>query len=141
MKIFEPFEWYLTLTFREVTHPEQADRRYLRFARNINEALFGKRFREKGQGVYHVRALEWQRRDVIHFHSLMGGGVWKLRRLSFMDLWDEENGFARIEAYDPMRGARGYLSKYVLKRGEIDIYLPEWWKSRLADNGQARLIN
>lgn len=134
---FEPFDWYLTLTFREEVHPEQADRRYNRFLRQINESLFGRRFREKGQGIYHVRAIEYQRRGVLHFHSLMGGGVWKLRRLSYMDLWYSENGIARIEPYNPNLGARSYLSKYVSKGGEVDIFLPPWRCTQLvSSNGQ-----
>lgn len=133
---FEPFDWYLTLTFREEVHPEQADRRYSRFVRQVNESLFGRRFREKRQGIYHVRAIEYQRRGVLHFHSLMGGGVWKLRRLSYMDLWFAENGIARIEPYDPNLGAKGYLSKYVSKGGELDIFLPPLKLNQLG-NGQA----
>ncbi len=50
---FEPFSWYLTLTFREKIHPEQANRRYMRFVRRLNEAIYGKRYREKGKGVTH----------------------------------------------------------------------------------------
>ena len=120
---FEPFDWYLTLTFREEIHPELADRRYRRFVRQINEALFGRRFREKGKGIYHVKASEYQKRGVLHFHSLMGGGVWKLRRLTFMDMWFNDNGISRIESYDPKRGAKGYLSKYVTKGGELDLFV------------------
>ncbi len=44
---FEPFSWYLTLTFREEIHPEQANMRYMRFVRRLNEAIYGKRYREK----------------------------------------------------------------------------------------------
>jgi hypothetical protein len=134
-----PWEWYTTHTFREEIHPEQADRRYNRFIRNINQALFGKRFVEQGKGIYHVKAIEYQRRGVIHFHTLMGGGVSKLRRLTWMDIWYEDNGQARIEPYDPNRGARGYLSKYVSKGGQIDIHLPPWKQKQLACNGRAQL--
>jgi hypothetical protein len=134
----EPFDWYLTLTFRDEVHPEQANRRYNRFIRQINESLFGRRWREKGQGIYHVCAIEYQRRGVLHFHTLMGGGVWKLRRLTYMDLWDKDNGYARIESYNPNLGAKGYLSKYVSRGGEVDKFLPPWRYAQLvSSNGQA----
>jgi hypothetical protein len=42
-----------------------------------------------------------------------------------MALWNRDNGFARIYPYDPA-GAPGYISKYVVKGGEIDISLPPW---------------
>jgi len=125
---FEPYELYCTLTFIEDIHPEQADRRFKRFIRSINESLYGRRYRERGKSIYWVKALEYQRRGVIHFHCLLGGGVYKLHRLRTMQLWESEpgNGMARIEKYNPMLGARNYLSKYVSKGkgGELDIFIP-----------------
>jgi len=140
---FEPFELYSTFTFREEVHPEQADRCFNRFIRAINEELFGRRYREKGKGIYYVRALEMQRRGVLHFHALMGGGVRKLRRLALMDKWFLDNGIARIERYDKGKGAKGYLSKYVFKGGEIDIYIPPYLSERfsLGDNLQLNLLS
>ena len=55
----------------------------------------------------------------------MGGGLWDLDRFAWMELWNRDNGFARIYPYDPA-GAPGYVSKYVVKGGEIDISLPPW---------------
>jgi len=123
---FEPFELYCTLTFIEDIHPEQADRRYKRFIRKINESLYGRRYREQGKGIYWFRALEYQRRQVIHFHCLLGGGVYKLHRLRTMKLWESEkgNGMARIEKYNPTLGASHYLCKYISKRGDIDLFIP-----------------
>jgi len=109
---FEPFELYCTLTFIEDIHPEQADRRYKRFIRKINESLYGRRYREQGKGIYWVKALEYQRRDVIQS--------------------ERGNGMARIDKYNPTLGARHYLSKYVSKSGgEIDIFIPYELKRHL----------
>jgi len=141
---FEPFELYSTFTFREEIHPEQADRRFKRFIRHINEELFGRRYREKGKGVYYVRALELQRRGVLHFHALIGGErVRRLRRLTLMDKWYEDNGIARIERYDKRKGATSYLSKYVFKGGEIELHVPPYMKERfgLGDNSQLNLLS
>ena len=132
---FEPWDWYCTLTFRDEIHPEKANKRYLKFIRLINESIYGRRYRERGQGIYHVKALEWQKRGVLHFHSLMGGGVSRLRRLSLMDNWNWHNGFARIEQYDPKLGARRYLSKYVVKGGDLDFCFPRDMWMWFADNG------
>ncbi len=121
----EPLDWFCTFTFRDPVHPEQANRRLQRFVRTLNEIRFSKRYREKGLGIYLINAIEWQRRDVLHFHSLMGGGLQDLDRFAWMELWNRDNGFARIYPYDPA-GAPGYVSKYVVKGGEIDISLPPW---------------
>lgn len=121
----EDWEWYCHFTFREPVHPEQANKRYLRFMRDLNRNLYGRRYGDKGGGVPWVRGLEWQQRDVIHFHGLIGGGVSVLRRLAYMDRWNEENGFARIQPYDKEKGAIYYMVKYILKGGEIDLYVPK----------------
>lgn len=93
--------------------------------RAINETLYGRRYREKQQGVWAVRASEYQKRGVLHYHVLMGGGVRTLRRLSWGDLWQEiGGGFAQVLPYDRNRGAVQYLTKYAVKGGEIDFFLP-----------------
>jgi len=81
--------------------------------------------------------MEYQKRDVIHFHCLIGDPhLHKLKRLDFMEAWrtgcyrskELVNGYARIDKYNAARGAVNYCSKYVLKGGEIDIYIsPEQW--------------
>jgi hypothetical protein len=120
-----PIEWFGTFTFSDVVHPEQADRRFRRYLRSINEELYGRKWREHRQGSWAVRATEYQRRGVLHYHTLQGGGVSKLRRLTWMDAWEEEGGgFARIVPYDRNQGAMRYVSKYAAKGGEIDIFLP-----------------
>lgn len=124
IKQYEPFAWYGHLTFKDHIHPEEANKRFQRWLRKINEHLFGKRYRRYGEGVYCFRALEWQKRGVIHFHFLMGGGVERLRRLTYMDLWAAKNGWARIYPYDPDQGAARYVSKYVAKGGEVDPFFP-----------------
>jgi hypothetical protein len=40
-------------------------------------------------------------------------------------LYPGGNGFCRIEPYDRSRGARFYLAKYLVKGGEIDLFIPE----------------
>jgi len=119
------YEWFATFTFSTNPHPEQAERRYFRFVREINETLYGRRFRERGKGVFHIRATERQKRGAVHFHSLMGGGVSVLNPKKWQEIWrtlEVGNGFSRIYPYDPRRGALSYLQKYVAKGGELDIF-------------------
>jgi hypothetical protein len=114
------WQWFVTLTFRDIVHPEGADKRFRLFVSLINQALFGRRWAAKGQGIQRVRALELQRRGVIHFHALFAG-VQDLRRLTWMDTWDELAGFARIEPIGSSTAVRWYVSKYVSKGGELDL--------------------
>jgi len=128
---FEPYHWYVTLTFKNPVTNTRANKQFHRYIRRINETLFGKRYRDKGLGVPYVNARERQGRGVPHFHTLIGGDVYKLKRLSYMDLWHKGegrkfngNGYARILPYDKEQGAKIYVSKYVVKGGEIDVNIP-----------------
>jgi len=136
---FEPYCWYSTLTFKYEVTQARADKQFYRWIRIANEMLHGKRYRVKGLGVSWVKAIERQRRGVLHIHALIGGEVWRLRRFTFMDVWREgayfsngkrfqANGFAKIEKYDSKLGAKHYVSKYVAKGGEVDIFIPEYMK-------------
>jgi hypothetical protein len=89
---------------------------------DINRELYGRRWRKRGQGVRWVRAMEMQRRGVPHFHALLGGdGLDELRRLSYMDRWNQLAGFAKIEPPKDGGAVRGYCAKYVAKGGELDL--------------------
>jgi hypothetical protein len=117
-----PWSWFATNTFREETHPEAAGKVWDLFIHKLNREIFGVRYTNRaGEGVIWVRGLEYQRRRVIHFHALIGRVPDFVRRLDWVDEWNDLAGFARIFPYDPAKGARFYLSKYVLKGGQIDL--------------------
>jgi len=137
IRTFEPFQWYVTLTFKEPKHPESADKAFKRWIRHINLCLYGRRYRERKKGVTYVKCMEYQKRDVIHFHCLIGDPhLYKLKRFDFIEAWKSDcyrskelvNGYATIYKYNAARGAVNYCSKYVSKGGEIDVYIsPEQW--------------
>jgi hypothetical protein len=129
---FGNLEWFGHFTFAEPLHPEQADKRWRRFVREINRKLYGNRHYKHGDGCTWVRGMENQRRDAIHYHGFFGNGVHKLRRMDFVDLWHETaEGICRIYAYDGDVNAKWYMTKYVVKEGEIDIYIPPSLTDRL----------
>jgi len=139
------YHWFVTLTFRSDIHPDQADKRFHIWIRHINTLLYGGNYRTKKKGVTWVRAMEYQKRGVLHFHCLVGSPeLYKLKRLDCMKLWETNcgrkasrftpdpnrfdrvlaepskldclsNGFARIYKYDSSQGADIYCSKYVTK--------------------------
>jgi hypothetical protein len=114
-----PWDWFTTMTFAAPIHPEQAARRWARWVRHVEK--------EEGHTIRWARALEYQKRGVIHYHALTWGML-DARRLTYMDAWEEiGDGFARILPYDPQRGAGFYLGKYVSKGGEIDLG-GKWWQ-------------
>jgi hypothetical protein len=108
------------LTVRAFGHPEAADKRFRVLISQANRVLYGVRWHKHGEGIRWVRALEYQKRDVIHYHALLAG-VQDLRRLYWMDRWHELAGYARIEPIDSAAAVARYVSKYVVKGGEIDM--------------------
>lgn len=126
--------WYGHFTFRDIpdqytglkrhVHPETALKVWDKFIHTLNRHVFGVRYwKRKHQGVVWARGTELQIRGAIHFHALVGGVPPHIRRLDYLDYWNEMAGFARIYEYEQGRGAESYLSKsaYAWKRGDIDL--------------------
>jgi hypothetical protein len=128
-EFLSPFhwDWLGTFTFRNgQVHPETADKLFRLFISKANRMLYGPRWAKKNRGVSWARGLERQRRGTIHYHSLISG-VGELRRLTYMDLWDKLAGFARIEKPRNQDRVLMYITKYVVKGGEIDLGGP-WFR-------------
>jgi hypothetical protein len=71
--------------------------------------------------------LEWQKREVLHYHALVGNlpreyvsGDW---RTFFWEFWRslDNAGLSRVDACNGRDEVYSYLSKYVTKGGEIDF--------------------
>ena len=125
-----PMQWFSTFTFKEDVHPERATKLFRLFVRKLNRHLYGNHFERKGQqGVFWVLAWEYQKRGVLHFHSLLGDVEdlnIRARRLHWMDQWEALGppaGFARIEKIESQDAVRNYVTKYVTKGGQIDLSL------------------
>ena len=145
IKKYEPYEWFVTLTFKDPVHKEVADCRFKRWIVHINNSLYGGNYRTKKKGVTWFKAMERQKRGVLHFHCLIGSpDMYRLRRDKYMRAWETNcgmktsrfrvdhgrfdkiqalpdaldiisNGIARIYKYDPSKGADYYCSKYITK--------------------------
>jgi len=107
IKRFEPYQWYVTLTFKEPKHPEAADKAFFRWIRHINECIYGRRYRERKKGVTYFKCMEYQKRDVIHFHCLIGDPhLYKLKRWDFMKAWE----FDCYRSKELVKVMQGYLN-------------------------------
>ena len=117
------WDWFCSFTFRgEIVHPERAGKTFMVLVSKINRSLFGSRWHRRKEGIRWVRAMETQKRGVLHYHALIAGqGLQDLRRLTFMDEWDELAGYARIEPLRSSQAVYSYVSKYCVKGGELDI--------------------
>jgi len=129
---------YLTLTFRDEKTPDVAKSLFRWFVRKNNEHAFGKHYSQKVGHSYfsYVVGLEYQRRDVVHFHALVDQPI----DFAFVHkIWGDRCGYAWIDGKIKSKSAAvGYVCKYTVKGGELDFYvqkkkktpavIPSWWK-------------
>ena len=114
------WEWTGTLTFRGNVHPEAADKRFRRFVMQLNRVLYGRRWFKHGRGIRWVRALEYQQRGAVHYHVLFAG-VSGLRPHDCARMWNDLGGLAEIQPIRNTAAALRYLTKDVLRGGELDV--------------------
>lgn len=120
--------WFATFTFKEAIHPEAADKKFRYWVAQLGESYLGGNWRRKAaRAPQWVRGLEWQKREVLHYHALITNlprdyisFPW---RMFFCAVWRnlDNGGLARIDQCDGQGAVYSYLSKYVAKGGEIDI--------------------
>jgi len=127
--------WFVNQTFKNYEETRSAIKKYKFWIGRLKQSLI-----DSGGGELRwIRAIEWQVRDVIHFHSIVQGReLDRLSRKSWEDRWESldhrtfetlkdrrdpsgwNTGFCRI--YDAHKGAAPYLAKYTSKRlgGEVE---------------------
>lgn len=120
------WQWFCTLTFKDPPHPETAHKKFMMWIYQINNHIYGKNWRRKGEkGVFWCRALEYHKSGVIHFHALVGNPESihdKLKRVDAASLWNAIGGISKIDAInDTPRACYNYVSKYTSKGGLIDF--------------------
>jgi hypothetical protein len=105
------WDWFGHFTFRGEVGSVKANSTWNYYMKQLRKGT--------GRSVQWIRCTEFQQREVIHYHALLLN-VGDARRLSYMDLWADIAGWARIYPYEKDKGASYYLSKYVVKElGEI----------------------
>lgn len=119
------WQWFCTLTFRDPPHPEAAEKTFKYWIHQLNQQLYGRRYKKRNQGVYWVLALEYHKSGVIHFHALLGDVEDinnRLSRRNARNLWYELAGIGRVDLIDDRSFAvTNYVSKYVTKGGDLTI--------------------
>jgi hypothetical protein len=131
-----PWSTFVTLTFKDEKPPDVANRLFKKLISVLNENTFGKKYTRKVGHSYfsYVQGIEYQKRDVIHFHMLIDRPVDFLRIHLFWNAWA---GFVWTDVILDREKVVNYVSKYISKGGEINVYLakkkcvphqkPHWW--------------
>lgn len=112
-ELLKPIYWqrFNTFTFHSPVHPEQADKAFRLFISRCNVELFGQNYNKYKNltCIQWVRALEWQKRGVLHYHTLETG-MFNMRRHD------------QIPA-DVGVGDEGYLKWHLTAREQQQIWL------------------
>ena len=119
----------LTLTFdrKNKTHPvskTEADFQFRRLVQIMNTDLLGKHYVEKVGHCYfpYIYATEAASWGLLHSHVLIGDRV---NYSLIIDYWKRNCGRLDIEKVDDKVKGVKYVSKYVVKGGSVDVYLPK----------------
>ena len=100
------WDWYVTLTFKNVCKTFTAWNSVNRWLENLQRG-------EKRRIGYYI-VMELTEQGATHLHLLMGN-LSGVRRGKWWTLWYEKYGRAKIQEYDPKKGAGYYLTKNIMK--------------------------
>lgn len=119
---------FFTLTFSEAdlyysVSPQKAQFIWRRLVQALNRDLYGNHYTRIVGHSYFGYALAFERSKLgaLHMHALVDRPTnWML----ISSLWRKMAGIVKILPIYDRTGASRYLSKYVSKGGDINLYLP-----------------
>jgi hypothetical protein len=129
---FAPWWSFWTLTFDlkgrgfEVSEDE-ANNRFRRFIQILNVDLFGKHYVQMVGHCYFPYAKVWERKawGLGHLHALVSGPT---NYTLANSVWRLMGGIIVIKPVTEQVGAARYVSKYVTKGGDVELWRPRKMK-------------
>lgn len=130
------WRWFGTFTYKDPIHPEAADKQFRLWAKRLDErnGVQSRKPADHYRRCMWVRGLEWQKRNVLHYHALIGNipafSGQDERALSELEWLTISGGFARIEQIESVESSIAYCAKYTAKGGEVDFSAnlkPDWF--------------
>jgi hypothetical protein len=119
-----PWDLFVTLTSLEPIHPESLDKLSNQIIHKLNREIYGQNYyKTPNVGILVAKAIEMQKRDVLHSHMLMAGVPEHFYRKDLWRfIWEKKGCVNTVEKYDSRLGAGYYLTKYVAKEANIEMY-------------------
>lgn len=122
------WDLFVTLTSEKQTHPEAMGKRFRYCARKVSEHVYGKARRPSDPQVQWLVGLERTKRGWPHAHALVRFPLVDIRGpegrnvfdLGYWSKWmTETGGFAWLELPRSSEAVCNYVSKYVVKDGDL----------------------
>jgi hypothetical protein len=119
-----PWDLFVTLTSLEPIHPESLDKLSNQIIHKLNREIYGQNYyKTPNVGVLVAKAVEMQKRYVLHSHMLIAGVPEHFYRKDLWRfIWEKKGYVNKVEQYDSKLGAGYYLSKYVAKEANVEMY-------------------
>jgi hypothetical protein len=125
----QPYEYFGSFTYRDAEeipsrHAEDIVRkRFSWFLVNVNEAIYGRRWKRQSKGVWGVMATEKHLSGYPHHHAIVGGENLRaqMKYVEMEDIWRNLYGIAKVRNYRG-KSADKYMCKYVSKGGIVEPF-------------------
>lgn len=126
----QPWDLFVTLTSEKQTHPEAMLKRFRYCMNKASDSVYGRRWSEKGLGLQWVVGLERTKQGWPHSHAVVrfpGVSIRGPEGKAIFDLghWQkrmtETGGFAWLEIPRSEQAVVQYVTKYVVKDGELEL--------------------
>lgn len=123
----QPWDLFVTLTSEKQTHPEAMLKRWRYCANNLSTHLYGRRWEKRGLGVQWVCGLERTKQGWPHSHAVLRAPLVNARDRDQLDWSYWQNWFTNTGGFcwmEPIRSqgdVLGYVTKYVVKDGELEL--------------------
>ncbi len=125
---FADWKFFITLTFRDVVTRDQSEHLWRFLVQVMNQELYGNHYvRIVGHSYFsYVVGHEHQKRGALHLHALVD------QRVHFSlihSVWNKVAGYAWVEPVTDLARAVAYVSKYVVKDGDLIVWQQRRFKA------------
>ena len=126
----QPWDLFVTLTSEKQTHPEAMLKRFRYCMHKASDHVYGRRWERRGQGAQWVTGLERTKQGWPHSHAVVrfpGVDIRGQEGRAIFDLghWQrwmtKTGGFAWLELPRSVQAVVQYVTKYVVKDGELEL--------------------
>ena len=120
-----PWDVFVTLTDPGYPHPETMVKRSRYLEAKVNDSLYGRGWKRRGEGIETVTGLERQKRGSVHTHAIWrlpdhdAGDRGQFSLAHWQKFASELGGFAWLQVPRDQADVAHYVAKYVVKDGEL----------------------
>ena len=126
----QPWDLFVTLTSEKQTHPEAMTKRFRYCCNKASDHVYGRRWSDRGEGMQFVVGIERTKQGWPHSHAVVrfpGRDIRGQDGRAIFDLgywqkkWTDTGGFAWLEIPRSETAVVSYVTKYVVKDGELEL--------------------